>query len=279
MIHWNPDPDLIHLGPLRIRWYGLMFVLGFGIGYQIVRKMCARLGKPLEALDKLLIYVVAGTTIGARLGHCLFYEPGYYLSRPLEILKIWEGGLASHGGTLGVILGIWLFSRKHKDFPFLWLLDTLSIPTAMVAGFIRLGNLMNSEIIGRPTDVPWAFVFERVDKIPRHPGQLYESLCYFALFALTMTLYRLKPDRPHGFYFGIMLIWIFGWRMILETFKENQSAFEQGMFMNMGQLLSIPFVLTGIFLLVRALRSPDVPAPVPVSAAAKAPAAKRKKRR
>ncbi len=233
MIHWNPDPDIFSLGPIHVRWYGLMFLLGFSIGYSIIRWMCRIEKKSFEELEGLLIYVMAGTMIGARLGHVLFYAPGYYLSHPFEILKIWEGGLASHGGTLGVIIGIWLYSKSHPQFSTIWMLDRLSIPTAMVASFIRIGNLMNSEIIGKPTDVPWAFVFARVDQVPRHPGQLYESIAYMLLFVTTMTLYKRNPHRKDGFFFGIMLIWIFASRILLEYFKENQEAFEQGMFWNM----------------------------------------------
>jgi len=256
MIHWNPDPDIISAGPLHVRWYGLMFLLGFSIGYAIIRWMCQIEKKNFQELEGLLVYVMAGTMIGARLGHVLFYAPGYYFSHPIEIFKIWEGGLASHGGTLGVMIGIWLYSRRHPQFSVMWMLDRLSIPTAMVASFIRLGNLMNSEIIGKPADVPWAFIFLRVDAIPRHPGQLYESLAYFCLFIFTMTLYRRNPFRPPGFFFGIMLIWIFLARIFLEYFKEDQEAFEKGMLMNMGQVLSIPFVIFGVYLLVRALKSP-----------------------
>lgn len=255
MIHWNPDPDIISVGPLHIRWYGLMFLTGFSIGYMIIRWMCEREKKSFQELEGLLIYVMAGTMIGARLGHVLFYAPDYYLSHPIEILKIWEGGLASHGGTLGVIVGVWLFSRRHPQFSMIWILDRLSIPTALVAALIRIGNLMNSEILGKPSQLPWSFVFSRVDAVPRHPAQLYESLAYFLLFLTTMTLYRKNPFRPNGFFFGIMLIWIFSARIILEYFKENQEAFEQGMFMNMGQLLSIPFVLFGVYLVVRNLKS------------------------
>ena len=236
-----------------------MFLLGFAIGYWIMRKMCLREGKPAEKLEALLLYLVAGTTIGARLGHCLFYAPGYYLSRPLEILKIWEGGLASHGGTAGVILALWLFSRNHPEFSFMWLLDRVSVPVAMVASFIRFGNLMNSEIVGRPTQVPWAFVFEKIDQLPRHPAQMYESLTYMALFATTMTVYwrSKKPPAP-GLLFGIAMIWIFGSRIGWEFLKENQEAFEAGMLLNMGQLLSLPFVVLGVYLVMRARRG-DVP--------------------
>lgn len=251
MIEWSVDPDLIAFGPLRIRWYGLMFLAGFTIGYFIVRDMCRREGKPFARLENLLIYLVAGTAIGARLGHCLFYEPGYYLSNPIEIFKIWKGGLASHGGTVGVMIAVWIYTRRYPEFPFIWIADRLSAPIALVASFIRIGNLMNSEILGRPTNVPWAFVFKRVDEIPRHPAQLYESLTYFALFILLYALYLRDPKRRPGLLFGIMLTWIFGWRIILEFFKENQEAFEAAMPLNMGQLLSVPFVVLGIYILVR----------------------------
>jgi len=256
VIHWNVDPNIVEFGPLRVRWYGLMFLMGFTIGYFIIRRMCLREGKSFERLENLLVYLVLGTAIGARLGHCLFYEPEHYLSHPLEILKIWEGGLASHGGTIGVILAIWLYSRRHPEFSMMWILDRVAVPTALVASFIRIGNLMNSEILGKPADVPWAVVFERVDKIPRHPAQLYESLSYLVLFAITMTMYRRNPNPKPGLLLGVMLTWIFSWRIVLETFKENQEAFEAGMALNMGQLLSIPFVMIGVFLIVRALKSP-----------------------
>jgi prolipoprotein diacylglyceryl transferase len=199
------------------------------------------------------LYLVAGTTIGARLGHCLFYAPGYYLARPLEILKIWEGGLASHGGTAGVIIALWMFSRKNPEFTFMWLLDRVSVPVALVACFIRFGNLMNSEILGRPTDLPWAVIFEKVDQLPRHPAQVYESLTYLALFIVTMTIYRKSKTPPApGLLFGISMVWIFGSRIGWEFLKENQEAFEAGMLLNMGQLLSIPFVILGIYLMKRA---------------------------
>lgn len=247
MVNWNVNPDLLTAGPLRIRWYGLMFLTGFTIGYFIIKRMCSAEKKSFERLENLLVYVVAGTAIGARLGHCLFYEPAYFLAHPLDILKIWEGGLASHGGTAGVIIAVWLYSRKHPEFSFLWILDRLSVPVPLIAGLIRIGNLMNSEIIGRPTELPWAFVFERVDKIPRHPTQIYESLAYLALFIIQMKLYWKNPLRKPALFFGLMLAWIFSARVILEMFKENQEAFEAGMVLNMGQLLSLPFIAAGIY--------------------------------
>lgn len=255
MIHWNVDPDLLTAGPLRIRWYGLMFLIGFTVGYFVIRWMCRREKRSFERLENLLVYLVLGTAIGARLGHCLFYEPGYYLSHPLDILKIWEGGLASHGGTLGVMIAIWLYSRRYPEFGLMWILDRISVPVGFVASLIRVGNLMNSEILGRPADVPWAFVFQRVDQIPRHPAQLYESFTYFVLFLINLTIYRRTNSKPApGLLFGVMLTWIFSWRIVWETFKENQEAFEQGMFLNMGQLLSIPFIVAGLYFIVRARR-------------------------
>ena len=252
MIHWNVEPDLIHLGPVRVRWYGLMFLIGFTIGYFIVKDICRRENKPFERLENLLVYLVIGTAVGARLGHCLFYEPDFYLSHPLEILKIWEGGLASHGGTVGVIIAIWLYARRHPEFSFMWILDRIAVPAPMVAGFIRIGNVMNSEILGKPADLPWSFVFERVDKIPRHPAQLYESLSYFALFAINMIVYRRNNNPARGLIFGMTIAWIFSWRIVWEFFKENQEAFENGMALNMGQLLSVPFILLGLFFMIRA---------------------------
>ncbi len=254
MIHWSVNPILIDMGPVQIRWYGLCFLSGFLIGYQMMKWMCRREGKPVEALDSLLTYLIIGTIIGARLGHVLFYDPGYYFSHPLEILQVWKGGLASHGGTLGVFLALWLFSRNFKEFPLVWLFDRVSIPVALTACFIRLGNLMNSEILGKPADVPWSFVFERVDKIPRHPAQLYESLSYLGLFLITTLYYKKSPKPPGGLIFGFSMFWIYSWRIVWEFFKENQEPFEAGMIMNMGQILSIPFVILGITMVYLAYR-------------------------
>lgn len=253
MIHWNASPEIFTVGPLQVRWYSLMFIIGFAVGFKMMEWMCKREGKPLEKLDTLLFYVMGGTLIGARLGHCLFYEPGYYLSHPLEILMVWKGGLASHGGTAGVIFALWLFSRRNPEFSISWLLDHLAVPTALVAGLIRIGNFFNSEILGRPFDGPWAVIFDRVDQVPRHPAQLYESASYLILFIINIILYKTNPRRPAGFMFGFIMIWIFSARIILEYFKENQESFEAGMLLNMGQLLSIPFILMGIFLVIRAL--------------------------
>lgn len=251
MISWNASPTLVKLGPLQLRWYGLMFLAGFLIGFQGMKKICQWEKKPVEKLDSLLTHLFLGTLIGARLGHCLFYEPGYYFSHPIDILKIWEGGLASHGGGIGVLIGIWLFSRKNREFPLMWILDRVAIFTVMTGGFIRIGNLMNSEIVGRPTDVPWGFVFERIDKMIRHPTQIYESACYFLIAILAWLTYRkYKAALPPGRIFGMVMGLIFLARFVIEFFKENQEPFEASMAINMGQLLSIPFMLVGLYFFV-----------------------------
>jgi prolipoprotein diacylglyceryl transferase len=254
MIIWNVNPVLLELGPIQIRWYGLCFLAGFLIGYHFMRWVCQREGKPQEALDALLTYVIVGTIIGARLGHVIFYDPIYYSHHLLEILEVWKGGLASHGGTVGVFVALFLFSRKYPMFKVSWLFDRIAIPVSLTAAFIRIGNLMNSEIIGKPTKMPWAFIFAKVDSLPRHPTQLYESFTYLCLFFLLWFIYKRDPKRPPGLLFGISMIWIYGARIILEYFKENQEPFEAGMFMNMGQILSIPFVILGAVLVWRALR-------------------------
>ncbi len=259
VIHWNVSPEIFSWGPLHLRWYGLMFLSGFSLGYHFMKKICLKEGKPVEKLDSLLVHLVLGTTIGARLGHCLFYDPIFYLSHPLDIFKIWEGGLASHGGGLGVIIALLLFVRKNPEFPLWWLLDRIAIFTVMTGGFIRLGNLMNSEIIGRATGADWGVIFERVDQVLRHPAQVYESLCYFIIFAVAYKLYLRKEARtPKGLIFGFVLASIFICRFLIEFLKENQSAFEQDLPLNMGQILSVPFVLAGTFFVIRALKAPQI---------------------
>lgn len=254
-IHWNVDPTLFRLGGLAPRWYGLLFASGFLIGFYMMRHVFQREDRPETDLDVLLLYLLGGTIIGARLGHILFYAPGYYLTRPLEIIAIWEGGLASHGGLIGVPLAIWLYCRQREDQPFLWLLDRLAAPVALTGSFIRLGNLFNSEILGRPSDLPWAFVFERIDQTARHPVQLYESLSYLLIFGLLWTLYRKwGADTPRGLLIGLFFALVFGVRIVLETFKVEQAHFEMALPLSMGQLLSLPAVAVGLWLVWRALR-------------------------
>lgn len=251
--HWSAAPEILTIGPFQLRWYSLLFAAGFFIGFYLMRSFYRQEKRSEKDLDTLLWYVLIGTIVGARLGHCLFYEPQYYLSHPLDILKLWEGGLASHGGTVGVILALYGYARKHPDQPFLWLADRLAIPTALTATFIRIGNFFNSEIYGAITTVPWAVVFERVDPHPRHPTQLYEALAYLPLFFVLWRLYRQgtyarwKPGQP----LGLFLVWVFGARLLIEFVKEPQEAFDLGLPLKMGQLLSLPFLVIGLYLLIR----------------------------
>lgn len=251
-IWWTVSPEILKLGPFSLRWYGLLFALAFVFGYIILSKVYKKEKKSLEDLEKLSIYVILGTVIGARLGHCLFYDPAYYLTNPIEILKVWQGGLASHGAAIGILTALYLFSKKKKDQNIIWILDRLVIVVALGGAFIRLGNLFNSEIIGKATDLPWAFVFVRVDEIPRHPTQIYESLFYFVSFIILYSIYQKKSvTLKPGFLFGLFLILIFGFRFFIEFLKENQSSFESALPINMGQILSIPFVLLGLYFIFR----------------------------
>ncbi|NOZ46588.1 MAG: prolipoprotein diacylglyceryl transferase [Chlorobi bacterium] len=260
-INWNVNPDIFHLGPLTIRWYGLLFALSFYLGYIIFKKIYNLENIHLDWLEKLTVYMFLGTVIGARLGHVFFYEPKYFLQNPMEILKIWHGGLASHGAALGILLALYLYARKIKK-PYLWILDRIVIVVALSGFFIRTGNLMNSEIYGHITHVPWAFKFMReypqgfpVSKMdPRHPTQIYEALVYLLIFVGLYFFYlKTKVSEYNGVLFSLFLIDVFAARFIIEFFKENQVAFEQGMKLNMGQWLSIPFVLIGLFLFIRIL--------------------------
>lgn len=258
MIQWDVSPAIIELGPIQIRWYSLMFILGFSLGLQGMRKICQFENKSEESLDPLLFYVVLGTTLGARLGHVLFYDFAYYLQHPLEILKIWEGGLASHGGGLGVIIALWLFSRKYKDFSLPWMMDRIAIFVALTGSFIRIGNLMNSEILGKPWESAWAFIFMKVDQIPRHPTQIYESICYLITAVVSWGIYKKYRHRPPQFLlFGSVIAMIFFFRFFLEYFKENQMAFEGALPINMGQILSLPYLAIGLMLVFRALNNPQ----------------------
>ena len=261
-IVWNADPILFHLGPLAVRWYGLMFAVGFFIGYQIVAKMFKHEGAPESWLGPLLIYLVVGTIVGARLGHCLFYEWDYYSQHPLDILKVWEGGLASHGGTIANIIGLFIFSWCISKKPASWVFDKIVVAVALVAGLIRLGNLFNSEIYGSYTELPWGMIFVRNgETLPAHPTQLYEALLYFALVALLMWMYwkRNAEERP-WLLTGVFFTVTFGGRFLIEYVKNVQVASELAMRsqygMDLGQILSIPFIVLGIALIVYALNRP-----------------------
>lgn len=246
-INWNANPEIFSLGALSVRWYGLLFAGGFYVGYLIMERFFKKEKVPVAILDKLAMYMIISTVIGARLGHCLFYEPAYYLSNPIEILYIWHGGLASHGAAVGIIFALFLFSRYQKP-DFWWTIDRIVIVVALAGFFIRMGNLMNSEIYGHETALPWGFVFMRDNQtIPRHPTQIYEALSYLALFFVLRWYYYKKDGLPNnGFLFGTFLIVLFSIRFVVEFLKETQVSFEKGMLFNMGQLLSIPFIIAGI---------------------------------
>lgn len=255
-IHWNVHPEIFP-DLLPVRWYGVLFMSGFVFGYYLLERIFKAENKDVQLLDSLSIYVGIGTILGARLGHCLFYEPAYYLSNPLEILKIWEGGLASHGAVVGILLANYLFGKKFPQTNFMWITDRLVIVVALAATLIRLGNLMNSEIVGAPTDVPWGFVFERLgEDFARHPSQLYEALFYLISFGLLMLLYwKKKAGNAPGRLFGTFLMLIFGFRFFVEFIKDVQVDFEKEMALNMGQMMSIPLVLLGAFFVIKSLRS------------------------
>lgn len=262
-VSWNPEIFAFHIGSFGVRWYSLCWAIGLFSVYLLEHKLYREQRIPEEKFEPLVFYCFFGILIGARLGHCLFYEPDYFLAHPLEMvlpmkqdaMGAWHytgyEGLASHGGTLGLMIALILFVRK-TGLRLLMVLDNIAIVTPICACAIRLGNLMNSEIIGRPTDVPWAFIFERIDPTPRHPGQLYEALCYALFFGVHWYFYRKHPKKVGtGFFFGLCLTLIFTARIFIEYTKENQVDFENGMLFNMGQLLSVPFVLLGAWCMWR----------------------------
>jgi len=254
MFTWNADPIAVSLGPLSIHWYGLFFAAAFIAGLQIMGRMFAREGRDKNDLDALLGFVVIGALVGARLGHCLLYDPVYYLSNPLDILKIWEGGLASHGGVAGILVAVWAYSRTGS-YPFLWLLDRIAVPAVLGGAFIRIGNFMNSEIVGMPTIVPWAVIFARVDDLPRHPVQLYEAAAYVMIFAVLFSAWRAEGVRSRqGLLAGNFLVLVFAARLVLEFYKMPQAAYEAGFFLTVGQWLSVPCILAGLWLVARAGR-------------------------
>lgn len=266
-ILWNPSIEAFSLGPVVIRWYSLCWLIGLLGAYFMVQWLYRHQKIAQEKFEPLFIYCFLGILIGARLGHCLFYQPDYFLTSGKHFVEMllpihflddggWKfsgyEGLASHGGTLGLMAALWMYCRRTK-MPLWTVLDNIAIATPITACFIRLGNLMNSEIIGKPTDVPWAFVFEKVDLVPRHPGQLYEAIAYFLFFFVGMYFYRVrKVGVGRGFYFGLCLVLIFAFRFFIEYTKDIQVDFESGMLFNMGQLLSIPFVVLGAWCMYRA---------------------------
>ncbi len=308
-IYWNVSPILAHLGPLTLRWYGLFFMSGFVVGTYILNHIYRSERVSTQWVDVITIYMLVGTIAGARLGHCLFYDPQYYLAHPLDILKIWEGGLASHGATIGILFACWLFARNNK-FDYLWVLDRIVIVVGIGGALIRTGNLMNSEIVGKPSNAPWAFVFPRdtehwvhlapgqpvpagavlvernatpngdleyttrpalapVDPtanvaVPRHPTQLYEALFCVVLIAVLYSLWNRRKDHtPRGQIFGLFVVLLFSQRFLGEFLKENQGNWDQHMIqltgLNLGQLLSLPLIVVGIWVLLRAGKDPANP--------------------
>lgn len=259
-IIWDVNPTIIKLGDFELRWYGLFFAGGFLLGYQVISKIFKAEGKPEKDLDALLLTMILATVLGARIGHYVFYEWESFGDNPLkwvgEMLIPPYAGLASHGAFFAILPGLWLYARKRPDQSFLWILDRVAVTVTLVGFFIRSGNLLNSEIVGKPTNVPWAFNFIQnfeFAQVPRHPSQLYEALSCLVLFVIMYTLWnKYKADLPDGLLSGLFFVWIFGLRFFYEYLKENQEAFEEGMALNMGQILSIPMVLFGIFLLFKA---------------------------
>ncbi len=264
-INWNLDPEIINIFGFSLRYYGLFFAGGIFLSINVLSWIYKRENIPSEHLEKLTIFGVIGILVGARLGHCLFYEPSYYLSHPLEMILpiafppgggvefIGYQGLASHGGALGLLIALYFYSRKTKH-SIIDTIDLIAIVAALGSGFIRLANFMNSEIIGMPTTKPWGVIFERVDNVPRHPAQLYEAISYFIIFAIMMILYKKMRDKlKNGFFFGLVLVLIFIARFVIEFVKEDQVGFEDGMTFNMGQLLSLPYIVVGIGFMIYGL--------------------------
>jgi len=274
-ITWNVDPVLFHLGPLTVRWYGLMWALGIWATLLITQRIFKHEKLPEVWVDKLFIYTVIGAIVGARLGHCFFYEwrllpepvtllgitfkyGNHYLSHPWELLYVWRGGLASHGGAIGILIAMILFNKNVSKKGINWIFDRLLIGVAICGAFIRLGNLMNSEIYGNATSLPWGFIFLRTGETqPMHPTQIYEILYCLITFSIMWWMYWKKDAyKKNGLLFGIFLIGVFGSRFLLEFIKLNQEAFESNMVLNMGQWLSLPFIIWGIGLIIRSTRIP-----------------------
>lgn len=244
---WDIDPIAISVGFAKIRWYGLMFASAFISSFLLMTWMYKREGKNTVEIDDLLTYAAVGTIVGARLGHCLFYDPAYYFSNPVKILAIWEGGLASHGAILGILLALYFF-QKRVEQSYIWFVDRVAIVSALGASFIRLGNFFNSEIVGEPTTVAWAVVFQQVDMLPRHPVQLYESLSYLVVFIILVTMYTKRDlQKRAGVLFSTFLVLVFSARFFIEFVKTKQAAYSSEFWMSTGQMLSVPFVVAGLF--------------------------------
>lgn len=276
-IIWNVSPDIFHLGPITVRWYGILFAMAFLVGYKIMEHVYKTENIPVKDVDRLSLFMIFGVVIGARLGHVLFYQPDYYFAHPLEIFKIWEGGLASHGASIGILIAMYIYSRKGPVRSYSWILDRIILTVPIGGFFVRMGNLMNSEIYGHVTSLPWGFKYVK-DSVnegvplamiqPHHPTQIYEGLLYLLLFIVLITWYNRKhASLKPGMLFGTFLICLFSIRFFVEFFKEVQVPFEIDLVakygLNMGQLLSIPFIIAGIIILIRAIRGNGVADPDP----------------
>lgn len=249
-IIWNADPVLFSAFGITIYWYGLFFAIAILSGLHVLKLIYIAEKYNVEPLDSLLTYSVIGIIVGARLGHCFFYDPTYYLSNPLKILAIWEGGLASHGGGIGILIAMYLYVRKFQ-LSYIWLIDRLAISTALFGVFVRFGNFINSEILGVPTTVPWGIIFARIDEFPRHPAQLYESVAYLAIFILLVVCFKkFKHQPPKGLLTGLFLTSVFSARLLIESVKVNQESYSSDLMLNTGQLLSLPFLIAGILFLI-----------------------------
>ena len=252
---WSTSPIALSLGSITVYWYGILFASAILAGLHFMKWVYRQEGRDEEMLESMFLYITVGIVVGARLGHVLFYDPAYYFANPMKILAIWEGGLASHGGGSGVILALYFFAKKH-NLNYIWLLDRVAIPTALFGFFVRLGNFMNSEIIGNPTDVSWAVVFSRVDMLPRHPAQLYEAFSYLAIFILLTLVYKYKRHSiNNGLIFGLFLTLLFSVRILVEFVKVKQADYDTSfLMMSTGQALSLPFIFIGLGFIVWSLR-------------------------
>ena len=250
---WNFDPVAISFFGLKVYWYGILFFLAIISGLQTMKVIYRKEKMPIEHLYDQLLSLLIGVFLCARLVECLFYHPQYYWNNPLKYFAIWEGGLASHGGALGALIVVFLYTKKY-NISFLWLFDRFAISIAIFAFFVRVGNFINSEILGIPTDLPWGVTFQRVDMLPRHPVQLYEAFTFLGIFVLLVCIYNRSKIIHKGSLLGLFLSLTFVSRFLLEYFKERQASYSNDLALSVGQLLSIPFIIVGVFLLVRAFR-------------------------
>jgi phosphatidylglycerol:prolipoprotein diacylglycerol transferase len=256
VIHWSFNPILFSIGPLHLRWYGLIWALAFIFGQYFVTWIYRRENRDMRGSEYILTYGLFGTVIGARLGHCLFYDPGFYLTHPIAILKMWEGGMASHGGAIGLLVAMWLYTRRFPVPSYMWLIDRMAIPATVGGALIRIANFLGSDIIGNPTSGTWGVIFDAVDQIPRHPVQLYEAVAYLLIFVLMLAVYLRKGVRtPDGLLTGMFMLLVFAARFGLEFFKTPQAVYEANFSITVGQWLSVPFMMAGIYLIVMALRA------------------------